>query len=265
MFHTRKLIPPGTIIGRRYRLGNQVSDTSCAEVWRGYDKVLQRSVAIKLIRSGDVPTGAGRLAITGAVAVYDTLTYEGLAVVVSEWVDAWPLDRILEQGITLRVDHVIDIVDGVAKILSDAHELGVPHGSVKSSNILLTDNGAVHLTDFRGRADGSGSLDATPDIAGLGVVLAELLSRCRRDLIPPHLTQFTSLQLSTDFSGLPSLLEFRLSLKPIGATGTDCHTSRWLIALAALIATIAVASAASRILYGGESTPEGSAVTETRG
>jgi len=61
------LTASGTIIGRRYRLENQVSDTVRTEVWRGCDEVLQRPVTIKLVRSGDVPTGAGRLAVTGAV------------------------------------------------------------------------------------------------------------------------------------------------------------------------------------------------------
>ena len=85
-------------------------------------------MAVKFVRSGDVPTGAGRLAVTGAVAVYDTLNHEGLAVVVSEWVDAWPLDRVLEQEVTLRPADVVEILTGVAGILADAHALGVPHG-----------------------------------------------------------------------------------------------------------------------------------------
>jgi hypothetical protein len=250
------LIASGTIIGRRYRLTDQVSDTPSAEVWRGRDEVLQRPVAVKFVRSGDVPTGAGRLAVAGAVAVYDTLSHESLAVVVSEWVDAWPLDRVLEQEITLRPTDVVEILTGVAGILADAHALGVPHGSVRPSNVLVADDGTVHLTDFRGRAGGAEPFDPAPDIAGLGIVMASLLSRCRRDSIPPHLIDLMDRLESSDPARVPGLLEFRLTLAPLKKTVTGRNTGRWLIAIAALIATVAVASAASKILYGDDVSPD---------
>ena len=251
------MTPTGTVIGGRYEIGTLVSRTTSAEVWRGHDQILDRTVAIKVVRDGDTPTGAGRLAVTGAVAVYDILVHEDFTVVVSEWVDAWPLDRILEQAVTLRPDDVVDIVDGAAGILDGAHNLGVPHGAVRPSNILLGDNGSVHLTDFRGRVDGSGQLDVTSDVAGLGRVLAELLSRCDSVSIPPHLVDLTRRLESGDPSQLPTLLEFRLTLRHPGGVTGGRQTSRWLIAIAALIATIAVASAASRILYGSDDGPEG--------
>ncbi|HJL90224.1 MAG TPA: hypothetical protein QF905_07795 [Acidimicrobiales bacterium] len=246
----------GTIIGRRYRLTDQVSDTSSAEVWRGHDEVLQRPVTVKFVRSGDVPTGAGRLAVTGAVAVYDTLNHEGLAVVVSEWVDAWPLDRVLEQEVTLRPADVVEILTGVAGILADAHALGVPHGSVRPSNVLVTDDGAVHLTDFRGRDGGAEPFDPAPDVTGLGIVMASLLSRCRQESVPPHLIDLMDRLESSDPARIPGLLEFRLALAPLKQTVTGRNTGRWLIAVAALIATVAVASAASRILYGDDVSPD---------
>lgn len=246
----------GTIIGRRYRLENQVSDTVRTEVWRGCDEVLQRPVTIKLVRSGDVPTGAGRLAVTGAVAVYDTLSHEGLGVVVSEWVEAWPLDRILEKQITLRPADVLEILGGMARILADAHALGVPHGSVKPSNVLVSDDGTIHLTDFRGRAGGAEPLATAPDIAGFGIIMASLLSKCRRDSIPPHLIDLIGRLEPTDPSRVPDLLEIRLALQPPREPRTGRHTGRWLITLAALVATIAVASAAAKILYGDDRPPD---------
>ena len=248
---------PGTIIGRRYRLADQVSDTPGAEVWRGHDEVLQRPVAVKIVRSGDVPTGAGRLAVTGAVAVYNTLSHDGLAVVVSEWVDAWPLDRVLKQQVTLRPTDVVEILTGVTGILADAHALGIPHGSVKPSNILVTDDGTVHLTDFRGRDGEAEPFDAAPDITGLGLVMASLLSRCRKESVPPHLIDLMDRLESSDPARVPGLLEFRLALAPPERTVTGRNTGRWLIAVAALVATVAVASAASKILYGDDAPPDG--------
>lgn len=189
--------------------------------------------------------------------MYDTLSHEGLAVVVSEWVDAWPLDRVLEQQVTLRPTDVVKILTGVAGILADAHALGIPHGSVKPSNILVTDDGTVHLTDFRGRDGEAEPFDAAPDMTGLGLVMASLLSLCRKESVPPHLIDLMDRLESSDPARVPGLLEFRLALEPPERTMPGRNTGRWLIAVAALVATVAVASAASKILYGDDAPPDG--------
>jgi hypothetical protein len=61
---------------------------------------------------------------------------------------------------------------------------------------------------------------------------------------------------SSDPARIPGLLEFMLALAPLKQTVTGRNAGRWLIAVAALIATVAVASAASRILYGDDVSPD---------
>ena len=240
---------PGALIAKRYRLGRLVAATSLTEIWAACDEVLDRPVTWKLIHAGDVPTAAGRLTIDGVPDLFDVTTHQNMAVVVSEHVDVWPLDRLLEAHPVLHPDDVVTIADATARILDDAHRHGVPHLALRPSNILVLDDGDIRLTDFRGRCDGDGPgpFDHQPDLVAIGDLVAGLLGRCPAASLPPHLRRLGDL---LDAGPPESLLTLRLALHPPTATGSTRRIFRWLVPVLGAALLIGVVVASARLLLG---------------
>ena len=219
---------PGAVIADRYRLDDLLGATTRTEVWAGHDAVLERPVTVKLVHVGDIAIGAARLTIPGVAAVFDVTDHDGLAVVVTERVDATPLDQILDRQPDLSPDDVVALVVAVAGVLEGAHEAGVPHGALRPSNVLVRADGAILLTDFRGAGDGGpGPFDPRADLDALAILLAELLAHCPRSEVPTQLRQFVDRALTAPESQRPAgMLDFRLALQPMGAGTTVALADR---------------------------------------
>ena len=167
------------LLAGRYRLDQQVASGGLSEVWRATDTVLQRPVAVKLLRariSAD-PQGAARLhgqaQHAGALAdqniarVYDY--YEPgpgyPAFLVMEFVDGTSLAEVLAGG-PLPPARVMDLVAQCAAGLAAAHQSGLVHRDITPANILISNDGLVKLTGF-GISDAAG----TVPVAGTGTLL----------------------------------------------------------------------------------------------
>ncbi|MBC8364216.1 MAG: hypothetical protein H8E59_04360 [Actinobacteria bacterium] len=214
----------GTVIAGRYRLVDLIGGTTHTEVWAGHDAVLERPVTVKFVHAGDVATGAARLTLAGVAAVFDVTDHDGLAVVVTERVDAVPLDQLLDRQPHLSSDDVVTLVTAVAGVLEAAHGAGVPHGAIRPSNVLVREDGTVLLTDFRGAGDGGpGPFDPRADLEALAILLAELLAHCPRSDVPTYLRQFVDRALTAPESQRPvGMLDFRMALRPDDAVpGAD--------------------------------------------
>jgi hypothetical protein len=72
----------------------------------------------------------------------------------------------------LAPGQIAAIVAGVAATLADLHEIGVVHGRLDASHVLVGDHGRAVLCGF---ADGGGSARAEDDVAGVGRLVTELL------------------------------------------------------------------------------------------
>lgn len=141
------------------------------DVWRGYDSVLDRPVAVKLIRRQSVtsPTIAeefakrfkrearitARIQHPGVPQVYDAVlddTYEHLYLVM-ELVDGVPLTAYIQPGPQqparpLPVSWAAAVAAQVATVLSWAHDVPVIHRDLKPGNILVARDGMVKVLDF---------------------------------------------------------------------------------------------------------------------
>ena len=201
---------PGLLISNRYKLEYLLTETPKTEIWEALDLVLDRQISIKIIHSGDIPIGAGRLNTPGILTIFDITNHQGSAVVVTEKIDAIPLHQIIDSKEKLSPVEVQTILITVAKIIEKAHLQGVPHFSLTATNILISNSGEIYLTDFRGQVDGGGPFDPQHDLKSLRSLLKELLKLCPRLSIPDHLWKLSNEQ---SVSSPKSVLEFRIVLE----------------------------------------------------
>lgn len=170
---------PGLVLDDRYRLTEPIAAGGVGQVWRAADLLLDRPVAVKLLRPeyADHPDTlerfraearhAGSLTHPCIARVYDYAN-AGSAIppyLVMEYVNGPSLADML------AVDPVhpvlaLDVVAQAAAGLDAAHRIGLVHRDVKPGNILVGEDGLVKITDF-GIAHAAGSAPIT----GPGLVM----------------------------------------------------------------------------------------------
>ncbi|RLP99379.1 serine/threonine protein kinase [Micromonospora sp. BL1] len=170
------------LLGERYRLVEQLGAGGMSVVWRGYDEVLGRQVAVKVLASRLASDkafrhrirveaqAAARLCHPNITNVYDygESVQVGLTVpyVVMELVDGGPLSGRLGRDGQLPWREAMTIGAEVASALAAAHARGVVHRDVTPGNVMLTPTG-VKVVDF-GISALVGESDKGPDGALLG-------------------------------------------------------------------------------------------------
>jgi serine/threonine-protein kinase len=183
-----------------------------AQVFRGTDTVLGRTIAIKVLapqyardegfvqRFRREAQSAARLNHPTVVSVYDTGSDSDVHFIVMEYVPGRTLAEVLKDEGRLQPERAVEIASQVAEALSFAHAAGIVHRDVKPGNIMLTPQGEVKLMDLGiARAMSTETLtqtatvlgtasyispeqaqgepvDARSDIYSLGVVLYEMLT-----------------------------------------------------------------------------------------
>ncbi|MEO5851461.1 MAG: serine/threonine protein kinase [Nocardioides sp.] len=144
----------------RYRLEGLVATGGMGEVWRGTDTLLDRAVAVKLLRReyAEDETFRGRFQTEArhaaalhhphVAAVFDVGESGGRPFLVMELVPGQPLSALLADGRPLVPAVVRDLVGQAASGLAAAHARGIVHRDVKPANLLVTPEGRVKITDF---------------------------------------------------------------------------------------------------------------------
>ncbi|MGP4022750.1 serine/threonine-protein kinase [Actinomadura sp. 3N407] len=155
-----RLIP----LARRYRLLSVVGRGGMGTVWRAYDEMLDRDVAVKEVRlPGRITEGERRvmcrrllsearataaLKHPGVVAVHDLIIEDGRPWIVMEFVESCSLNRLVAEDGPLGVRRTAEVGAAVLSVLRASHTAGILHRDVKPSNVLVSDDGRVLLTDF---------------------------------------------------------------------------------------------------------------------
>ncbi|MDQ7903465.1 serine/threonine-protein kinase [Phytohabitans sp. ZYX-F-186] len=167
-----------TVLGGRYRLVERLGAGGMAVVWRAYDEVLDRPVAVKVLapRLAADPhrrrqlraeaQAAGKLCHPHITNVYDYGERDESPYVVMELIDGQSMATALDRDGPLPWPEAVKACGEVASALAVAHAHGVVHRDVKPSNVMLTAAGAK-VVDF-GISALVGASDATPDGSLLG-------------------------------------------------------------------------------------------------
>lgn len=179
----------GDLLAGRYRLRRLIGSGAMGAVWEAADERLGRLVAVKQLL---VPPGLGataaeqarqramregriaaRLQHPHAVAVYDVVVYDGLPVLVMEYVPSRSLADLLATHGHLEPATAASVGAQAASALAAAHAAGIVHRDVKPGNVLIADGGTAKISDFGiSRATGDVALTQTGAFAGTPAFLA---------------------------------------------------------------------------------------------
>jgi eukaryotic-like serine/threonine-protein kinase len=204
---------PSTI--GRYHISGALGFGAMGAVYKAYDPLIKRTLAIKTIRLDIPPRSpqfqqflerfiqevriAGTLSHPSIVTLFDMGQENDVPFLAMEFVDGKTIAALIEEGTPFKPERVIGLVSQVAEALDYAHAKGVIHRDIKPSNLIVYEGDKVKVTDFgiAKLADSeithSGALLGTPsymspeqamgekldgrsDIFSLGVVAFEMLS-----------------------------------------------------------------------------------------
>jgi eukaryotic-like serine/threonine-protein kinase len=154
------------IIAGRYELTAPISSGGMGQVWRGYDTVLDRDIAVKLIRPGIADTGDDRdeliarfrrearvtakIEHSGVPAVYDAAFDENIErlYLVMQLIHGVSLVDVLAERGALPVSWATSIAAQICAVLSYAHAVPVVHRDLKPGNVMISRDGSVKVLDF---------------------------------------------------------------------------------------------------------------------
>lgn len=169
----------GELLANRYELLAKVGGGGMAEVFRARDQVLNRVVAVKILRpqfSNDEEflerfrreaQAAASLTHPNVVNIYDVGDVGDTHFIVMEFVDGQPLNEIIQSEGALPEKRAIHIAYQIAQALAHAHEHGIIHRDIKPHNIIMTKDERVKVTDFGiARAMSSANLTQTGVVLG---------------------------------------------------------------------------------------------------
>lgn len=185
---------PGSVIADRYRVARQLGVGGMGVVWEAHDERLNRSVAIKELRTQHGVTESETEVITQrairearisarlqhpyAVSVFDVVEHEGKPCIVMELVPSMPLSDVMRELGSLDPQEAARVGAQVASALAAAHALGIVHRDIKPGNILIGDDGTARICDFGiSRAYGDATLTMTGMITGTPAYLAPEAAR----------------------------------------------------------------------------------------
>ena len=183
-------------IGGRYEVGELLGRGGMAEVRKGTDVRLGRTVAIKRLRT-DLASdatfqarfrreaqSAASLNHPAIVSVYDTGEElnegpdgHGVAqpYIVMEYVAGRTLRDILREGRKILPERALEITSGVLSALDYSHRAGIIHRDIKPANVMLTPAGDVKVMDFgiaRAVSDAQSTMTATAAVVGTAQYLS---------------------------------------------------------------------------------------------
>ena len=166
-------------IAGRYTVDREVGRGGMGAVWLGTDRVLGRQVALKRLgmapgvgtpdfeRAEREARLAARLNHPHVVAVFDLVEEGPDHWLVMEYVEGRTLAELIRQDGALTPDEAAPLLRQAADALAAAHASGIVHRDVKPSNMLVTGEGQVKLSDFGiARAEADASLTQTGLVTG---------------------------------------------------------------------------------------------------
>ena len=157
--------PGETAVSRtigRYRASNELGRGAMGVVYRGFDPLIGRPVALKTLsidtadpqarefrdRLYREAAAAGALSHPNIVTIFDIIEDGGVTAVAMEYIEGRSLSAIIAERAPLPLDLAVEILDQMCSALDYAGGHGIVHRDIKPANILVTSSGRAKVTDF---------------------------------------------------------------------------------------------------------------------
>jgi serine/threonine protein kinase len=199
----------------RYQLLEELGRGAMGVVYKAFDPLIGRTVAVKAMRLSAAGTGmkhaellnrfqtetraAGLLTHPNVVVVYDAGEDEGVFYITMEYVEGRSLQDRIDQKQVFPLPRILRLMEQACSAIGYAHQHSIVHRDIKPANIMLTGDDVVKVTDFgtakilqlgttqSGQIIGTPSymspeqvkgklVDGRSDIFSLGVILYELVT-----------------------------------------------------------------------------------------
>lgn len=148
------------LLNDRYVIRRSIGEGGMANVYLAFDNILQRNVAIKVLR-GDLSDdelfikrfrrealAATALNHPNIVQIFDIGEENNKYFIVMEYVEGITLKQLLLKRKRLTISEVIDIIKQISLGIAHAHSKQIIHRDIKPHNILIQKDGTVKITDF---------------------------------------------------------------------------------------------------------------------
>ena len=152
--------PEQVNFGPRYRIERLLGQGGMGAVYQAYDKELDRTVALKLVRPGlaaDALTSqrfkqelllASKITHKNVLRIHDLGDAGGVKFISMAYVQGQDLHALLQKHGRLSVEEAVKLAKQMCAALAAAHAEGVAHRDFKPQNILLDQNNQVYVSDF---------------------------------------------------------------------------------------------------------------------
>ncbi|MDC3416440.1 Stk1 family PASTA domain-containing Ser/Thr kinase [Aquibacillus salsiterrae] len=150
----------GRILNERYKIKKMIGGGGMADVYLGRDIILDRDVAIKVLRleyANDdefiarfhrEAQSATSLSHPNIVNIYDVGEEDNIYYMIMEYVEGMTLKKYIQMYGPVEVEEAIDITKQITSAITHAHANEIVHRDIKPQNILIDPFGQVKVTDF---------------------------------------------------------------------------------------------------------------------
>lgn len=169
----------GHELAGRYKIIERIGGGGMALVYKAQDILLNRNVAIKVLRQQFVhdeefirrfrreAQSAASLSHPNVVSIYDVGQEEDVHYIVMEYIEGQNLNEIIKERAPLQIEEAVRIATQICDALGHAHHNQIIHRDIKPHNILIGRNGRVKVTDFGiARAVTSTTITQTGSVVG---------------------------------------------------------------------------------------------------
>ncbi len=178
------------LIAKRYKIISSLGQGGMADVYLAKDGILDREVAIKILR-GDMATNpvallrfqreanaSASLTHPNIVEVYDVGEENGKHYIVMEYIKGDNLKQLITKRGALSKEEAVDIMKQLVSATACAHKEGIIHRDIKPQNVLMKADGTLKMADFGiAMAQDAVQLTQTDSVMGSVHYLAPELAR----------------------------------------------------------------------------------------
>lgn len=148
------------LLNNRYRIESRLGSGGMAVVYKGYDLMLERSVAIKVLRedySSDPAfrerfrqeaKAAANLAHPSIIIIHDFGLDSERLFIVMEYIPGTDLKSLIQSRGRFAVDEALPLMIQACAGVGYAHRAGLVHCDIKPQNMLITPDNRLKVTDF---------------------------------------------------------------------------------------------------------------------